>query len=141
METRSWLELLDSMPRRQPLEMTVVSPDGDGNQAGTSGRTSSSGGVKDPYEDDDDDPYEDDDDDPYEDDDDDPYEDDDDDPLRGRRFPGRRNLRGTSRPTTGGFSSPATWATRERRVEAGSSTTRPWARPVSFTRSARSDRC
>ena len=66
------LELLDSMPRRQPLEMTVVSPDGDGNQAGTSGTTSSgsgSGGGKDPYEDDDD-PYEDDDD-PYEDDDDD----------------------------------------------------------------------
>ena len=72
------LELLDSMPRRQPLEMTVVSPDGDGNQAGTSGTTSSgsgSGGGKDPYEDDDD-PYEDDDD-PYEDDD-DPYDDDED---------------------------------------------------------------
>ena len=35
------LELLDSVPRRQPLEMTVVSPDDEVDRAGTSGGTSS----------------------------------------------------------------------------------------------------
>ena len=51
------LELLDSVPRRQPLNMTVVSPDEDADQAESTASASTSQSGDDPYMDPGGDPY------------------------------------------------------------------------------------